>query len=78
MDNSSSARKGHPAVTLAPGDEVARYVDGKPVFCRVVEVEEDDQVLIVAEAWPAGYSARVRVEDVSLVAHRGAAAAWAG
>ena len=58
------------APNLAPGDEVARYVDGQPIFCTIVEVVNEDQVIIEAELWPAGYTALVRRQDVSLVSRK--------
>jgi hypothetical protein len=57
-------------LVLAPGDEVARYVGGKPIYCTVVEVVDEDQVVIEAEMWPAGYTALVQNHDVSLVSHK--------
>jgi hypothetical protein len=57
-----------PATALAPGDQVVRYVNGKPLYCTVVTVIKDSQLLIKAEAWPTGYSAPVGMRDVMLVA----------
>ena len=70
MHHQSSHLPDRHGIALAPGDEVARYVEGKPVFCTVVEVVDEDHVLIEAELWPAGYTALVQTHDVSLVAHK--------
>jgi hypothetical protein len=62
---------GAPRVSFAPGDQVIRYIDGKPFVCTVVEVEEDDHVRVACNMWPSGYSAVVKPQEVALVSRRG-------
>ena len=70
MSNHSADLHSHQAVALAPGDEVARYVEGKPVYCTVIEVVDEGHVLVEADLWPTGYTALVPSEDVSLLWHK--------
>jgi len=58
-----------PASPFAPGDQVVRYVNGKPLYCTVIVVVDETQILITADTWPAGYTAPVRASEVALVAH---------
>ncbi len=59
-----------PATAFAPGDQVVRYVNGKPLYCTVVIVMDETQLLIRVDQWPAGYTAPVRTSDVALVSHQ--------
>ena len=64
---SKSLSTGGPQPALAPGDQVVRYVDGRPIPCTVVMVLDEERILIKADQWPAGYLAPVRTNDVVLV-----------
>jgi hypothetical protein len=63
-----------PRVSLAPGDQVLRYVGGQPFFCTVVGIEGGGRVSVSCNLWPTGYSALVTVQDVALVSRGGMSA----
>jgi hypothetical protein len=71
MEAKRSPRRELPEISLAPGDQVIRYVDGQPFFCTIVEVEPDEQVRVSCNLWPSGYSAMVRTQEVTLVSRQG-------
>jgi hypothetical protein len=60
-----------PRTSLAPGDQVIRYVNGQPFFCTVVEVQPDESVRVSCNLWPSGYSALVQAQEVALVSRSG-------
>ncbi len=70
MNGQSSDMLSQQRLALAPGDEVARYVEGKPIFCTVVEVVDAHHIVIEADLWPRGYTALVHTHDVSLVSRK--------
>jgi hypothetical protein len=59
-----------PNLHFAPGDQVVRYMGGKPLYCTVVVVIDEMQLLIKADAWPMGYTAPVHSSQVALVSHQ--------
>ena len=71
MNGRRARTTGAPRVSFAPGDQVIRYIDGKPYICTVVEVEADGHVRVSCNQWPNGYSAVVKPQDVTLVARGG-------
>ncbi len=72
MSNGYAARRSdQPRVTLAPGDQVIRYIDGQAFVCTVIEVQADGLVRVRCHLWPCGYSALVKAHEVALVAHYG-------
>jgi len=58
-----------PATAFAPGDQVVRYVKGDPIYCTVIVVTHETQLLVRVDQWPAGYTAPVCTSDVALLSH---------
>jgi hypothetical protein len=64
----TSLRNTPPQRPFSPGDQVVRYVDGRPYFCTVIGIEADQKIRVSCLQWPAGYSALVAPQQLMWVA----------